>query len=133
LAGKKGVEVNRNNKTGMFHPNFQRDMTERARGLGLKKCIEANPNHQKEAAALAGINARDKKLGIFGMDPEYRSEVSRKVGVKVAKTLNKIKYCDPDHPELGHHSAGTLTMMQKRRGLPCGPENRVKLDNEYCD
>jgi hypothetical protein len=126
-AGKKGVETNRKNKTGMFHPDFQPEMTRRARGLGLKKCIEKDPDHQRKAGRMAGLNARDKKLGIFGMDPESRSEVSRRVGKKVAKNLNGTKYYDPDHPELGEHSAGTLTMMQKRRGLPSGPDNRVKV------
>ena len=64
------------------------------------------------------------------MDPEFRSEVSRKVGKKVSKMLNKTKYYDPDHPELGEHSAGTLSMMQKRRGLQSGPDNRVKVVND---
>jgi general stress protein YciG len=105
-------------------------MVKRARGLGLKKCIEKDPNHQKKAGKSAGIKARDKKLGMFGMDPEFRSEVSRKVGKKVAKKLNETKYYDPDHPELGEHSAGTLSMMQRRRGLPSGFDNRVKVIND---
>lgn len=126
-AGRASVEVNRRNKTGMFRPGFQKEMCDRARGLGLKKSIENNPNHQREAGKAAGINARDKKLGMFGMDPAYRSQVSREVGKKVAVSLNNTKYYDPDHPEIGEHSAGTLAMMQRRRGFPCGPENRVKV------
>jgi len=35
-------------------------------------------------------------------------------------------YKDPDHPELGSHSAATLVQMQTRRGYPHGKENRVK-------
>jgi hypothetical protein len=129
-AGRAAVEVNRKNKTGWFHPDFQREMSRRARGLGLRKLLERDPEHQKKAAKAAGINARDKKLGIFGMDPEFRSAVSREVGVKVAGRLNSVKYVDPDHPELGEHSAGTLAMMQKRRGFPSGPDNRVKVTKD---
>jgi hypothetical protein len=129
-AGKAGAETNRKNKTGWFHPDFQREMSRRARGLGLAKAIENDPHHQSKAGKAGGIKVRDCKLGMFGMDPGHRSEVSRQVGKRVAKKLNGDKYYDPDHPELGQHSAGTLTMMQKRRGFPSGPDNRVKVVNE---
>jgi hypothetical protein len=129
-AGKAGAETNRKNKTGMFHPDFQPEMVRRGRGLGLKKCLENDPDHQRKAGKAAGINARDKKLGMFDMNPEFRSEVSRKVGKSVAKKLNGTRYYDPDHPELGEHSAGTLSMMQRRRGFPSGPDNRVKVIND---
>jgi hypothetical protein len=125
--GKAGAEINRKNKTGMFHPDFQPEMVRRARGLGLKKCIENDPQHQSKAGKVGGIKVRNNKLGMFGMDPDHRSEVSRQVGKKVAKKLNGDKYYDPDHPELGQHSAGTLTMMQKRRGFSFGSDNRVKV------
>jgi hypothetical protein len=127
--GKRGAETNRINKTGMFDPKFQPEMVKRARGLGLKRCIELDPDHQRKAAKAAGIKVRDNKLGIFGMAPEHRSEVSREVGRKVAKNLNGTMYFDPDHPELGMKSAGTLAVMQKSRGFPSGPANRVKVIN----
>ena len=41
--------------------------------------------------------------------------------------MSKMLYYDPDHPELGTRSPGPLVRMQKARGLPHGPENRVKL------
>ena len=51
-----------------------------------------------------------------------------KVGGKAAaKIVNAQKWEDPDHPELGQHSPGTLTRMQKRRDLPSGKENRRKV------
>ena len=50
-----------------------------------------------------------------------------KVGVEAARRLNSIKWFDPEHPELGNHSAGTLVGMQKARGLPHGKENRKKV------
>lgn len=46
---------------------------------------------------------------------------------KGAKTTNSQKWIDPDHPELGEHSAPTLVQMQKRRGYPHGKENRIKV------
>jgi hypothetical protein len=46
---------------------------------------------------------------------------------KGAKTTNSQKWVDPDHPEIGTHSAPTLVSMQKRRGLPHGKENRLKV------
>lgn len=129
-AGRASVEVNRKNQTGWFHPDFQPEMVRRARGLGLKKCIENDPQHQAKAGRVSGINARDRGIGIFGMDPEYRSQVSREVGLRVSKSLNGTKYEDPDHPELGRHSAGTLARMQKCRGFPSEPSNRVKVVND---
>jgi hypothetical protein len=48
-------------------------------------------------------------------------------GKQAAKIVNAQKWEDPDHPELGQHSPGTLVRMQKRRGLPSGKENRRKV------
>jgi hypothetical protein len=39
-------------------------------------------------------------------------------------------YQDPDHPELGITTAGAIVRKQKARGLPSGPENRVKVQKE---
>ena len=47
-----------------------------------------------------------------------------------SQTMSKVnnqKWVDPDHPELGEHSAGTLVRMQKRRGHPHGKENRKRV------
>ena len=53
---------------------------------------------------------------------------SRSKGGKAgSKNTNSQKWVDPDHPELGEHSAPTLARMQKRRGYPHGKENRVKV------
>jgi hypothetical protein len=37
------------------------------------------------------------------------------------------RYEDPDHPELGQKAAPVLVRMQKSRGYPHGPENRVRI------
>jgi hypothetical protein len=44
--------------------------------------------------------------------------------LKGAINLHATRWEDPDHPELGHKPPGILVCMQKRRGLPHGPENR---------
>jgi hypothetical protein len=46
---------------------------------------------------------------------------------KGAKITNSQKWVDPNHTELGEHSAPTLAQMQKRRGYPHGKENRTKV------
>jgi hypothetical protein len=38
------------------------------------------------------------------------------------------RYQDPDHPELGAKPAPVLVRMQKSRGYPHGPENRVRVE-----
>jgi hypothetical protein len=37
------------------------------------------------------------------------------------------KYMDPDHPELGEHSAPVIARKQKALGYPSGPETRVRV------
>lgn len=57
-----------------------------------------------------------------------KDELGRSViSVKNAEKMNAQKWVDPEHPELGSHSAGTLVLMQKRRGYAHGKENRVKV------
>jgi hypothetical protein len=53
---------------------------------------------------------------------------SRSKGGKAgSKNTNSQKWVDPDHPELGEHSAPTLVQMQKRRGYPHSKENRRQV------
>jgi hypothetical protein len=51
-----------------------------------------------------------------------------KAGKIGSATTNSQVWYDPDYPELGYHSAPTLSQMQKRRGYPSGPENRVRIE-----
>jgi hypothetical protein len=41
--------------------------------------------------------------------------------------LATLKYFDPDHPEIGNHSAGVLVRKQKALGYPHGKENRARV------
>jgi len=92
-----------------------------------------------------GAKARDKKLGMFALTQEERREISRKVGIRqrdqgkgihlqtveekheLGKKSMALRYIDPDHPELGERAAPILANMQRARGYPFGPENRVRV------
>jgi hypothetical protein len=67
-----------------------------------------------------------KRLSIGEYSPEHKEKQS-----KVLKQNGKLsmgyKYVDPDHPELGAKPAPVLVRMQKSRGYPHGPENRVRI------
>jgi hypothetical protein len=96
--------------------------------------LRDNPSKRPEAAAKIAEAARKRKgtdseetrrkkgssvRARISQNPEYQSEC----GTKAAA----LKFYDPDHPELGCHNAGNLVQMQRRRGYPCGPANRVKV------
>jgi hypothetical protein len=79
----------------------------------------------------SALSVRAGKLAHVEKDENGKSKHAvmsgKRGGKEAAKIVNTQKWEDPDHPELGHHSPGTLTQMQKRRGYPSGPENRRKV------
>jgi len=78
---------------------------------------------RKEWVSLAG-QARAQQMGIEGYPGLGQSfEAASSAGKKAASQ----KWEDPDHPELGIKSAGTLVLMQKSRGYDHGKENRRML------
>lgn len=115
------------NKTGMFSPDFIRKRNETASINGKKMREEEigifSPEFQPIRREI-GLRAKENETGIF--DPKFK-EKQKENGKLRAKEVNSQRWEDPDHPELGQHSPGTLTRMQKRRGLPHGKENRVKV------
>jgi hypothetical protein len=59
---------------------------------------------------------------------KVKDELGRSVhAVETARRTNSQKWMDPDHPELGIKTPGPLVTMQKARGYPHGPENRVRV------
>jgi hypothetical protein len=92
-----------------------------------------------------GVKARDEKLGMFALTKEERQEISREVGIRqrdekkgihlqtleekhqMGVTSMNLRYIDPDHPELGERAAPILVNMQRARGYPSGPKNRVRV------
>ena len=76
-----------------------------------------------EMLSFAGKRAaevtKQTGTGLYGVPVE----VKRKNGVNSMK----MKYADPDHPELGQHAAPILVQKQKKKGYPHGRENRVRI------
>lgn len=76
-----------------------------------RKGTDSEETRRKKGKGLA-----DRML----QNPDYQS----KCGAKAAS----MKFYDPDHPEMGVQNAGNLVQMQKRRGYPCRPENRRRVE-----
>ena len=95
--------------------------------------LRKNPNCQSEAASVSGKNQRTAEpyevhvQRAANMRSKTRKEDFAKGGRMAITKINSQRWVDPDHPELGEHSAPTLVQMQKRRGYPHGKENRVKV------
>ena len=94
---------------------------------------------ERERARTRGKEYFEKKTGLFAEENLGKgAEVCKERGTGVWGIPAEVKrqngqltmtyrYHDPDHPELGLHSAPVLVRMQKRRGYPHGPENRVRI------
>lgn len=92
-----------------------------------------------------GLKAKEQKLGFHGMSKEDRMELSRETGLKqklfkkgihaqtyeekreMGKKSSSYRYIDPNHPELGSHSAPVLARKQKSYGYPSGRDTRVRI------
>jgi len=108
--------------------------------LGHPNCI-LTTEAQSAAGKVGGRVAYEKGLGVFD---KAKKEKRKQLGIgeyspenkeKMKTVLHKngsltmaYKYTDPDHPELGLKSAPVLVRMQKKRGYPHGPENRVRVE-----
>lgn len=102
-VSKQVIQRNIENKVGIHSEEWKNS----------EKCHQARIKNGKRAAELG--------TGI------HNFECRSKSGIKGAAVTNSQKWVDPDHPELGEHSAPTLVQMQKRRGYPHDKENRVKV------
>lgn len=120
-ASRKGgitsLERNRKNKTSL-HGLSSDQLSVYGRRGGLSR-HEEKDNDGKSITAK-GMNARSN---------EVKDENGKSVNaVNRGRIASRTKYIDPNHPELGAHRACNLVLMQKKRGYPHGPENRVKLE-----
>jgi hypothetical protein len=92
-------------------------------GVHLGKLM-AQRNHAKRDEKGRSLHAlRLNEAAHAEKDERGKSALS----VRAANNMNKSLYIDPDHPELGQRNPGNLVQMQKARGLPYGPENRVRV------
>jgi hypothetical protein len=108
---------------------------------GLKNAERLHSKKNKEGksvnAVKAGTNAHRKKdeLGrsVEGIKAGERlnarkDDKGRSINaVKAAVKANAQRWMDPDHPDLGIKASGPLVTMQKARGYPHGPANRVRV------
>jgi hypothetical protein len=111
-SGKKCVEM----QAGMHNPDY--------------KFSEKRIEDCKRGGKAGGTKVAELQVGI--LSPEYltseeRIENCQKGGRITMAAINSQKWIDPDHPELGEHSAPTLVKMQKKRGYPHGKENRRRV------
>ena len=92
--------------------------------MGLQAAIRNNPNHQSYAASFreTEVLSRSGKLGAQALHETHPTLASE----TMTKT-NKQLWEDPLNPHLGRHNSGNLARIQRFKGLPSGPENRVKV------
>lgn len=117
---------------------LHRERDDRGRSLSaLKPHLEKDEKGRSVTAMKAHLNKTEEGKSAHGIktaehlnsqkNTEGKSINAQKGGKRGAQTTNSQKYVDPDHPELGIRSPGTLVLMQKARGLPSGPGNREKV------
>jgi hypothetical protein len=107
-----------------------REKDEMGRSLHALRVFE-HVHDEKTEDGKSALSVRAGRLAHVEKDENGKSKHAvmsgKRGGKEAAKIVNSQKWEDPDHPELGQHSPGTLTQMQKRRGYPCGKENRVRV------
>jgi hypothetical protein len=72
-------------------------------------------------------HSTQKEKGMTLWCLEVKSAGGKIGGPIGGRLVSSQRWIDPLHPELGVQNAGNLVKMQKRRGLPHGPQNRVRL------
>ena len=111
-SGRKCVEL----QAGMHNPDY--------------KFSEKRVEDCRRGGERGGKKTAERQSGILSPDylnSQERIENCKKGGQITVASINSQKWIDPDHPELGEHSAPTLAQMQKRRGYPYGKENRRQV------
>lgn len=88
--------------------------------MGRASAEATTPEQKSENGRKGGRNG--------GRKSRTTKENYSKAGKIGSASTNSQIWHDPDHPELGYHSAPTLASMQKRRGYPHGKENRVRVE-----
>ena len=110
------AEYLKKNELGVFSPGERERSRERGKEHAENKVgLFAEENLGKGAKVC-----KEKGTGVWG--------IPIKVKQQNGKLTMNYRYQDPDHPELGLHPAPILVRMQKRRGYPHGPENRVRVE-----
>jgi hypothetical protein len=105
----------------------------RERGEGLHSLSADDLSNNGKKGARKGHERKDEDgKSVHAKKMNRKSHEVKTADGKSAHAVNcgvaasKVLYQDPDHPELGVTRACSLVIMQKKRGYPHGPENRVK-------
>jgi hypothetical protein len=93
------------------------------RGL---KAVETNRKNGT-AVFASGVASLGAAAVHLEKDEEGKSLHAKRGGTLACQAINKQRWEDPDHPELGQHRPNTLVILQKHRGLPHGKENRRRV------
>jgi hypothetical protein len=88
---------------------------------GKKLAAKTHAKKDERGRSIVGVAAAER---LHSVKDEFGRSL---LAVRNIAIVNSTMYYDPDHPELGHKSAPTLASMQKNRGYPHGPENRVRV------
>jgi len=118
-GGLTAVEQNKKLKRGL-HGLTTAQLSENGKNGSSKGHRKKNECGKSEHAVEMNKKSNEKK----NEEGKSINAVSR------GEAASKIKYVDPDHPELGTHRACTLALMQKKRGYPRGSKNRVKVTSK---
>jgi hypothetical protein len=87
---------------------------------------KANEKKTEDGRSFNAVNAAKRRH--LNLDQDGKSITARQLGRIGGPITASQLWVDPDHPELGAKSAGTLTRMQRARGYPSGRENRIRVE-----
>ena len=118
-GGHSSVIKNRREKRGLH------GMSKEELGAAARK---GNEKTNKKLDDRGKVKSRVKANQASNAKKDFEGKSVN--AVRRGKVTAKIKYYDPEHPELGEHRACNLSYMQKARGFPNGKENRVKVQKE---
>jgi len=120
-GGHSAVKVAKDRCIGFYGPKTEKQL-ESSRREGAKLSQYSVDNGSKVGQENVILSR-----GIWGLSKEEQVANSSKAGKVGGKLTGAQKWEDPQHPELGQKPACVIVQMQKRRGYPHGPENRVRV------
>jgi hypothetical protein len=120
-GGHSAVRLAEEKKVGFYGPKTQKQLdSSRREGAKLSQ-------YSVENGTRVGRDNVTLGRGIWGLPKEEQVSNASQGGRVGGKVTGSQKWEDPDHPELGQKPACVLVQMQKRRGYPSGPDNRVMV------
>lgn len=120
-GGVSATKIAKERKIGFYGPKTEKQL-ESSRHEGSKLS-----QFSVENGTRVGRDNVSLGRGIWGMSEQDKIANCSKGGRVGGASTGSQKWEDPDHPELGQKPACVIVQMQKRRGYPCGPENRVRV------